>query len=100
MGYRVLGLLYCNGCHQRDQEFISYDPRCESPGLFECESCGYQYGNSVDQTEEDPGKMVTEVLTPEIVAAGHEKFRERWNRQREWNDIPLANPPAVVSTSP
>jgi len=51
------------------QRFVSYDLQCSDPDLYECYTCGYQYGKRIDETAEQ-GMNVLPTLSHAIVERG------------------------------
>lgn len=78
-GYRVWGIWRCRGC-DGPREFITYDLSSIDADMAECGMCGFQYGKTIDMTQEDPTKRVKATLSKSVIRRG----RARWLEEQKY----------------
>jgi hypothetical protein len=74
-GYRVWGIWRCRAC-ELPREFITYDLSSIDADMAECAVCGFQYGKTVDMTQEDPSKRVRPTLSKKVINRGRARYIE------------------------
>lgn len=89
--YNVKGIWWCRPCCE-NRLFISYDLRLQDPDLFECISCGFQWGKSIDPTGVNPSQRVKRVLSEAVVKRGYERFLAQEVRRRNQAGLPMQVP--------
>jgi Zn ribbon nucleic-acid-binding protein len=72
-GYRVWGIWRCRAC-EAPREFITYDLNSIDADMAECCACGYQYGKTIDMSQEDPTKRVRATLSKKVINAGRKRY--------------------------
>ncbi len=68
-GYRVWGIWRCRAC-EGPREFVTYDLNSIDADFAECGKCGFQYGKTIDMTQEDPTKRVKATLPKSVIRRG------------------------------
>lgn len=72
-GYRVWGIWKCRECDAA-REFITYDLSSIDADMAECGICGFQYGKTIDMTQDDPTKRVRSTLSKPVLRRGRARY--------------------------